>query len=126
MGNDCSIGAPRRAHSGSLVARLPLQHAIATSLMVIAFVFAAATASAAAEELRFQLSGYGTLAFGRPPQTSADMQLKAYLTPKDAAIAALPPLQEGGGFALIASVTATSLVCYADTIFRDDFDADGG
>jgi len=73
-----------------------------------------------------QLSGSGTLTVEQPAQTRADMRLKAYLMPKDAAIAALPPLQEGGGFALIASVTAQSLVCYADTIFRDDFDGDGG
>ena len=126
MGNDDSIGSPRRGHSGSLGAMSTPRRAITTALTAIALALAAASASAAAGGQRFQLYGHGTLTVEQPAQTSANMQLKAYLTPEDAAIAALPPLQEGGGFALIASVTTTALVCYADTIFRDDFDADGG
>ncbi|KAB2899830.1 MAG: hypothetical protein DWB45_03855 [Xanthomonadales bacterium] len=32
------------------------------------------------------------------------------------------PLQEGSGFALIARLAVTPLVCYGDTIFRDGLD----
>jgi len=105
------------------VARL---HVPVMSLMM-AMMAGSVCAHAGAVEAgqRFQLSGYGTISANPPPQKSMDFQLKAYLTPKDAAIAALPPLQEGGGFALIARATTPALVCYNDTIFRNDYDGDG-
>jgi len=124
--NYASIGSHLRRRPGSFGEIAKPLHAIALALTGIACTSAAANAGVAADGQRFQLSGSGTLTVEQPAQTSADMRLKAYLLPKDAAIAALPPLQEGGGFALIASVKAQSLVCYADTIFRDDFDGDGG
>jgi hypothetical protein len=71
------------------------------------------------------LAGSGTLSLDQSVQKSGNVQLKAYLTPSDAAISAPPLVQEGGGFALMAGLTAASLVCYNDTIFRDDFDGDG-
>jgi hypothetical protein len=74
---------------------------------------------------RFQLSGTGTLTPDQPVQKSGNIQLKAYLTSKDAALAALPPVQESSGFALMAKLAAKPSVCYNDTIFRDDFDGDG-
>ena len=84
-----------------------------------------ASAATAPEPPRFQLVGSGTLQFDQPVQQTGNVQLKAYLTPSDARNAASPSLQEGGGFALTANLSAASLVCYNDTIFRDDFDADG-
>jgi len=52
------------------------------------------------------------------------LRLNAVLTP--AAIpAGAPLLQSDGRFALRATLGAASLVCYADTIFRDNFDGDG-
>jgi hypothetical protein len=76
---------------------------------------------------RFQLAGSGTLAFDQPVQSDGLLRLKAYLTPADAALAASPPVQEDGNrFALMASATTQASVCYNDTIFRDDFDGDGG
>jgi len=91
-------------------------------------IFGAASAIAAesASARRFQLSGSATLTLDQPAQSDGIMRLKAYLTPKDAAIAVLPPVQEGGGFAMIARATSSVSVCYNDTIFRDDFDGDGG
>jgi hypothetical protein len=74
---------------------------------------------------RFRLNGTGTLQLDQSVQKSGNVKLKAYLSPTDAAISASPPVQEGGGFALMASFAAASLVCYNDTIFRDDFDGDG-
>ena len=74
---------------------------------------------------RFRLSGTGTLRAGPAVQANAKLRLNATLLPVDAAIAASPPVQEDGRFALMASISATPLVCYNDTIFRDDFDGDG-
>lgn len=85
----------------------------------------AAVAAVASEPPRFQLVGAGTLTMDPPMQKSGNVQLKAYLTPSDAVISASPPVQEGGGFALLANLAAVSLACYNDTIFRDDFDGDG-
>jgi len=60
----------------------------------------------------------------RPPLRSERLRLNAVLTP--AAIpAGAPLLQSDGRFALRATLGAASLVCYADTIFRDNFDGDG-
>lgn len=125
MRSDRSIGPRTRRPCDAFGAMSALWRAIATSVIAIAFASAAA-ANATADNQRFQLSGYGTLTVDQQSQENGNIRLRAYLTPKDAAIAASPPLQEGGHFAMIAGLTAQSLVCYADTIFRNDFDADGG
>jgi hypothetical protein len=85
----------------------------------------AASATCASEPPRFQLVGSGTLRLEQPVQKSGNVQLNAYLSPSDAERASSPVAQLGGGFALIANLAASSLVCYNDTIFRDDFDGDG-
>ena len=73
---------------------------------------------------RFELSGSATLRPDPPILRSERLRLKAVLTP--AAIpAGAPLLQSDGRFALRATLGAASLVCYADTIFRDNFDGDG-
>ena len=105
-------------------AAAPVQRDIRCDLCAC-FLANAAFATESTSIQRFQLSGSGTLTLDQPVQKSGNLQLKAYLTSKDAALAALPPVQEGGGFALIASASSASLVCYNDTIFRDDFDGDG-
>jgi hypothetical protein len=79
--------------------------------------------STSAQNLR--VSGSATLRLDQPAQKSGSLSLKAYLTPKDAALAASPPVQEGDGFALMAKLIAKPSVCYNDTIFRNDFDGDG-
>jgi hypothetical protein len=73
----------------------------------------------------FQLSGPAELTPAQPVQKGASMELRARIEPGDAAVAALPPVQEGGGFALIARASVPALVCYNDTIFRNDYDGDG-
>ncbi|HEX6834304.1 MAG TPA: hypothetical protein VF132_12285 [Rudaea sp.] len=73
----------------------------------------------------YQMSGVGTLKPDPVAQSKGNYSVRAVLQPKDAALGA-HPLQETGRFALIASLTAAAHVCYNDTIFRDDFDGDGG
>ena len=82
-----------------------------------------AAESTSAQNLR--VSGSAILRLDQPVQKSGSLSLKAYLTPKDAALAASPPVQDGGGFALIAKLASKPTVCYNDTIFRNDFDGDG-
>lgn len=86
----------------------------------------AAVAADAPPAQRFRLSGSGTLRADPPVQVGGRLRLNATLQAKDAALAASPPVQENGRFALMATLAAASLVCYNDTIFRDDFDGDGG
>jgi hypothetical protein len=100
---------------------------LASMVLCATFSMIAANATFAAESTsvqRFELSGSGTLVLDQPVQKNANLRLKAYMTPKDA-VAAIAPVQEGSGFALIASVSNAQSVCYNDTIFRDDFDGDG-
>ena len=77
--------------------------------------------SIAAESNRFSLTGTGTLSTGQPAQKNDRWQLKASLSPATP----LPAMQADGRFALAGVLSASSLVCYNDTIFRDDFDGDG-
>ena len=95
---------------------------IALSLLVFC---AAASAADAPEASRYTLSGSGTLRSDTPVQSAATLRLKATLLEQDAALAASPPVQENGPYALMAAITAAPSVCYSDTIFRDDFDGDG-
>lgn len=74
---------------------------------------------------RYSLSGSGTLRADPTAQAGGGLHLNAILQPRDTALAAAPPVQENGRFALMAAITAVAQVCYNDTIFRDDFDGDG-
>jgi len=92
-----------------------------------AFVLIAANAAFAAESTvqhRFELSGSGTLTRDAPLLRNERLQLKAVLAPAGT-ISAEPTLLSGGGFQIAGTLSASSLVCYNDTIFRDDFDGDG-
>jgi hypothetical protein len=72
---------------------------------------------------RFVLTGSGTLALDAPVQQNGALRLKAMLSAATAQ--AWPVAQSDARFALTGTLAAVSLVCYSDTIFRDDFDADG-
>jgi hypothetical protein len=74
----------------------------------------------------FQMSGSGTLRTDQHTVSGGTLSLRATLQSKDAVLAKQSPVQEGSRFVLVASVTATASVCYNDTIFRDDYDDDGG
>lgn len=73
---------------------------------------------------RYQLTGSGTLALDAPAQGNGTLRLKAQLTPSAVAVEQ-PATQFGGQYSLTAALASSSLVCYSDTIFRDDFDGDG-
>jgi hypothetical protein len=49
--------------------------------------------------------------------------LYARLSARDAALRM--PVHEGGAFQMTGVLAAAPMVCYGDTIFRDDFDGDG-
>jgi hypothetical protein len=97
-------------------------HILFLGVLVAASFAQSSHASDAAQEERFQLSGVGTLRQDAPVHRGGDFKMKASL---DTSNAALRMVQEGGGFSLIAQVSSASMVCYSDTIFRDDFDGDG-
>ena len=77
--------------------------------------------SLAADRSRFSLSGSGTLSTDPPAQASDRWQLKASFSPA----ADAPAWQAQGRFVLTGALSASSLACYADTIFRDSFDGTG-
>jgi hypothetical protein len=95
------------------------------ALLIAAAVVVCNAAFAADATPRYRLSGSGALRQDASAQTGGGLHLKAVFEPKDAAIAAQPPVQENARFALMAAITASPSVCYDDTIFRDDFDGDG-
>jgi len=72
---------------------------------------------------RFEIHGSAKLAAGAEVARSGLLQLTARLGPQMQRVSAPPP--STGRFALGATLTAAATTCYADTIFRDDFDADG-
>jgi hypothetical protein len=108
----------RTAKSASRIMCL-LASGIALAASVVAPI------SNAAQSSRFEIRGSGTLVLDQPVQKSGNVQLKAALVPEEVASSELPKVQAGGGFALNASLAATSMACYNDTIFRDGFDGDG-
>lgn len=71
-----------------------------------------------------KLSGSAALKADQPQQHGGAFALKAYLTQQPAASTSAP-VQQGGAFAMIGKLAAVPLICYGDTIFRDDFDGDG-
>jgi hypothetical protein len=99
-----------------------LRHWFVFVLAAIATNYTFATQSSAVH--RLELNGSGSLTLDSPVQHNGPLQLKATLSP-GALSNDQPTLQTGNRFALTATLAASSLVCYSDTIFRDDFDADG-
>jgi len=88
-------------------------------------ILSAASATTAPDPHHFQLVGSGSLNLDQPVQKGESVLLKAILTPTNAAFTASTLVQEGGRFAMTASLATESLVCYNDTIFRDSFDGTG-
>jgi hypothetical protein len=74
---------------------------------------------------RFQLEGSGIVTVDQAVQKSATVQLRAFLTPDDAGEGATSNVVQGNRFAVSATLSAASLVCYNDTIFRDGFNGTG-
>jgi hypothetical protein len=97
-------------------------------LLIATFVLFVANVTFASDDAAnaFRMSGSGSLTLNPAEQKNGDFILRATLAPTDAAVASQPPVQSGSGFALMAAVTSSVQVCYNDTIFRDDFDGDGG
>jgi len=110
--------------------RCGFQHGIARCAAALVFcilIYNTAYSEGPAERAapqRFKLSGRATLKPDPPILRGDRLRLTATLSP--AAIPTdAPVLQSDGRFALRAALGSASLVCYADTIFRDDFDGDG-
>ena len=91
--------------------------------VIVATNVAFAAESTSSQNLR--VSGSGAVRLDQPVQKSGSLSLKAYLTPKDTALATSSPPQEGNGFALMANLASKASACYNDTVFRNDFDGDG-
>jgi len=73
---------------------------------------------------RFELSGTGTLMLDPSTQQGSNLQLKASLTPAATAVDKSVVLSDAR-FALTGIFASSAVVCYDDTIFRNDFDGDG-
>ncbi|MDR3389375.1 MAG: hypothetical protein P4L92_20210 [Rudaea sp.] len=84
-----------------------------------------ALATTASDPPRFQLVGEAKLSFDQQVQSNGYLRLNAMLTPGDATSVASASAQDGGSFTLIASLAASAMACYNDTIFRDGFDGTG-
>ena len=114
----------RRCRSPSVARRYAFTR---IPVAIAAFLAIAANCAFAADSTsahRYQLDGAGTIALDTLVQYGGGLHLKATLSPSVPAIGT-PLLQSSGRFALTATLAAQSLVCYNDTIFRDDFDGDG-
>jgi len=98
----------------------------AAARLIVLFAAFAANACRAddVEARRFEISGSGTIAVDALVAANGGLRIDARLSPqtqsKSAAMA-----QSTGRFVLSGTLAAVATVCYADTIFRDDFDADG-
>jgi hypothetical protein len=66
-----------------------------------------------------------TLSRDQPALSDGKLVLRGYLQSRDAPSTAAI-VQDGGRFTIMAKAVAVAQVCYNDTIFRDDFDGDGG
>jgi len=74
---------------------------------------------------RFVLAGTAALRLDPPAQRGGGLSLKATLAPAELQTI-MPAVLAGNRFALSATLGAEKPgICYSDTIFRDDFDADG-
>lgn len=109
-------------HSGSIRCR----GILAVAALTAGFSMHTTRAAESASSQNLHLSGTATLRIDQPAQTSGSLSLRAHLTAKDAALASSSPVQERGRFVIMGRLVAAAQVCYNDTIFRDDFDGDGG
>jgi len=102
------------------------RHVIEAALAAILAIGANYTFAAdAGAAHRYALHGTGTLQADAPAQRGGNLRLRAALSPASMQTAT-PTLLAGGRFALSATLGPDKPgICYSDTIFRDDFDADG-
>jgi len=96
----------------------------ATIRLICGFGAMLAFAAHAAPTARFAISAEGSLTLDARAQQSGDVSLKAILSPAYFGVDTAQTLADSR-FTLTAALSSSSLVCYADTIFRDDFDGDG-
>jgi len=97
---------------------------IASFVAIVSIATKGAFATEPASANRYRIDGAGTIALDVPVQRNGSLRLQAALSPS-APTSGAPALQSTGRFALTATLAAQSLVCYNDTIYRDDFDGDG-
>ena len=97
---------------------------ITLGAIVVAFAAMGARICKAGEPVPRYSLGYATLSAAAPPMASGPIELDAALSPV-VAPASVPPVQSGLRFTLISGATPSNLVCYSDTVFRNDFDTDG-
>ena len=85
-----------------------------------------AVTTASAQRFASAGSHVDAIASGREATAQRDgrFELQATLSPSLPAPAIAAPALQGSGYVLNATASASSLVCYADTVFRDDFDGD--
>jgi hypothetical protein len=74
---------------------------------------------------RFALNGNGSLSRDAKTFSGGTLSLRGYLQSNEARSTAAI-VQDGGRFTIMAKAIVLASVCYNDTIFRDDFDGDGG
>ncbi len=98
---------------------------VVAALVCAALLSGSASATDAAPH-RFSMRGAATITRDSPTLHGDTLSLRADLAPSNAALSSSAVVQDGGQFTLMANAVAVSLVCYNDTIFRDDFDGDGG
>ena len=94
--------------------------------LILALLLAnAATAAESTTSHRFTLTGSAVLTHDQAALSDGTLSMRGYLMSKDAPSTAAI-VRDGGRFSIMAKVVAVAQVCYNDTIFRDDFDGDGG
>ena len=97
----------------------------AAALALCAGSFAAKYTFAAEPGAAYAINGTGGLRLDAPAQRGGGLRLRATLTPGRPRTQQ-PALLAGSRFALSATFGPERPgICYSDTIFRDDFDADG-
>ena len=94
------------------------------AIVLACFAFSGAVAPAHAAD-RFALTATARVEPGAQTQRGGRFALRGTLSSPAAAPAQAAAALAGGGYVMNAIASASSLVCYDDTIFRDDFDGDG-
>lgn len=98
---------------------------LVAALVCTASLSGTATATDSAPH-RFSLTGSATVTRDSPTLHGDALSLRGHLATSGAALSSSAVVQDGGQFTLMANAVSAPLVCYNDTIFRDDFDGDGG
>lgn len=95
------------------------------ALAICAFVANYTFAADGGALQRYAISGTAALQLDAPVQSGGSLRLRATLAPTSVQTQQ-PTLLAGNRFALSATLAVDKPgICYSDTIFRDDFDADG-